>query len=117
MKKRTSYQCPLLMIEYAHLCSFAMISPSEIRRIAALAHLELTEVEVEKFSKELSDILDFFTMLQEVNTDGVEPTAQITGLQNVERPDTVQNSDIAAALLACSPNQIIASQIAVKAVL
>ncbi len=93
-----------------------MISPAEIRRIAALANLELTEAEVSKFSGELSEILDFFTKLQEVNTEGVEPTAQITGLENITRGDEVKNSELAARLLECSPNPIVKSQIAVKAV-
>jgi len=93
-----------------------MISADEIRRIAALAHLELTAAEVTKFSKELSEILDFFAKLQEVNTEGIEPTAQITGLNNVTRDDVVRNSEIAEKLLKCSPNPVVRSQISVKAV-
>jgi len=93
-----------------------MISAAEIRRIAALANLELTPEEVAKFAHELSDILDFFSALQEVNTEGVEPTAQITGLKNITGADTKEDCACSEALLNSAPNPIQKDQIAVKAV-
>ncbi len=59
----------------------------DIKHIAKLARLGLTEKERKKFQKELSAVLDFVEKLNEVKTEKVEPTAQVTGLENVSRPD------------------------------
>jgi aspartyl-tRNA(Asn)/glutamyl-tRNA(Gln) amidotransferase subunit C len=83
-----------------------MISEKEVRHIAKLAKLELTESEVKKFSGELSDILDFFKVLQKVKTDKVEETAQVTGLLNVSRSDEIVVDGNETALLECTPHKI-----------
>lgn len=59
----------------------------DIKHIAKLARIKLTEKEEEKFSKELSSVLDFINQLNEVDTSKVEPAYQITGLVNSFRPD------------------------------
>jgi aspartyl-tRNA(Asn)/glutamyl-tRNA(Gln) amidotransferase subunit C len=59
----------------------------DINHIAKLARLGLTEREKKRFKKELSAILDFVSQLNKVKTDKVEPTAQVTGLDNVVRQD------------------------------
>ncbi len=64
-----------------------MLSDSEVRKIAKLARIELNEKEVEKFKDELSSMLDFVKKLNEINTDGIEPLYQTTGLVNSTRPD------------------------------
>ncbi len=64
-----------------------MISKKEVEYVAKLARLGLTEKEKVKFTKDLSAILDFVKKLDEVKTDKVEPTAQVTGLENVTRKD------------------------------
>ena len=64
-----------------------MISKKEVKHIAKLARINLTEKEEEKFSKELSSILDFVNQLNKLDTKGVEPLAQVTGLKNVMRED------------------------------
>ncbi|MBI2003639.1 MAG: Asp-tRNA(Asn)/Glu-tRNA(Gln) amidotransferase subunit GatC [Parcubacteria group bacterium] len=63
------------------------ISIKDVERIAKLARLGLSEPEKKKYSKELSKILDYFEKLKEVNTGGIEPTAQVTGLTNTFRKD------------------------------
>lgn len=50
-----------------------MIKKEEVQRIAKLARLALTEKEEEKFQKDLSSILDYFNLLQEVDVSKVEP--------------------------------------------
>ena len=94
-----------------------MLSEEEIKKIATLARLELTPEQMKKFSKELTEILDFFEQLQEVNTDGTEPTAQITGLQKVLRPDEVKDCEVSEQLLKASPNSIENNHITVNSVL
>lgn len=90
----------------------ASLSPKDIRHIAKLTRLQLREEEVEKFGKELSAILAYVEKLQEVNTKGVEPTAQVTGLNSVFRHDEIIASDSAPdALLNCSPLLIVDRQI------
>ena len=64
-----------------------MLTDSEIKKIAKLARIELSDIEIEKFKSELSSILDFVKKLNEVNTDRIEPLYQTTGLVNSVRTD------------------------------
>lgn len=64
-----------------------MISKEEVKRIANLARIEISSEEEDKFSKELSSILDFVNQLNQVDTSNVEPLAQVTGLKDVVRKD------------------------------
>jgi aspartyl-tRNA(Asn)/glutamyl-tRNA(Gln) amidotransferase subunit C len=93
-----------------------MLSEDEIKKIALLSRLALSPEELQKYQKELSEILSFFEKLQEVSTDDSTPTAQVTGLENGLRQDIpireVQNQD----LLKCSPHAIIKSHISVPSV-
>lgn len=65
------------------------LTKEEVEKIALLARLGLTEAEKEKFAKQLSSILDYVNQLKEVDTTGIAPTAQVTGLENVMREDEV----------------------------
>jgi len=65
------------------------LTKKEIEHIAKLARLDLTEAELDKYGGQLEGILGYIDMLKEVDTAGVEPTAQVTGLQNVLREDAV----------------------------
>ena len=58
-----------------------------IKHIASLARLNLTEKEVEKMKTELSSILGYVEQLNNVNTEGVEPLYQTSGLINSMRED------------------------------
>jgi aspartyl-tRNA(Asn)/glutamyl-tRNA(Gln) amidotransferase subunit C len=59
----------------------------DIKHIAKLARIKLTEKEEEKFEKELSSVLDFINQLNKVDTSKVDPAYQITGLVNSFRED------------------------------
>ena len=63
------------------------IDEAQVRHIAALARISLTDAEVETFGRQLSDILDQFEILQNLETDDVAPTAHVAGLDNVLRDD------------------------------
>ncbi|MBU0459088.1 Asp-tRNA(Asn)/Glu-tRNA(Gln) amidotransferase subunit GatC [Patescibacteria group bacterium] len=80
------------------------LTPDEVRHIAKLARLNLSDKEVEKFAPQLSAIIDYIGQLSEVDTKNIEPTAQVTGLTNSFREDKVTeqltNPD---ALLETSP--------------
>ena len=100
------------------ILSMSKLTPEQVKKIAMLARLELTEAEVEKFSGQLTNILEWVEMLNQLDTDGVEPTAQVTGLVNVSEPDEVQNYvENKEELLECTPLEVKARQILVKSVL
>ena len=69
------------------------LTKQEVLHIAKLARLELKDEEVEKFRTQLSSILEYVGQLSKVDTQGVEPIAQITGLQNILREDLVRNCE------------------------
>lgn len=62
-------------------------SAADIRKLARLCRLRLTDEEVTKYQDELSAILAYVEQLQDVDVAGLEPTNQVTGLQNVVRID------------------------------
>lgn len=65
------------------------LTRDQVIRLAALSKLHLTESEIKKFQAELSRILDYVDMLDNVDVSGLEPTYQVTGLENVMREDEV----------------------------
>ena|SRR3989338_3610556 len=69
------------------------LSKDDVLNIAKLARLHLTDEEVLKYQRELSAILDYVSQLSEVDTTGVEPTAQVTGLINRLRQDEAAPAD------------------------
>ena len=77
----------------------------QVQHIALLALLGLTEAEIEKFSLQLSDILDNFEILNEVDTSNVTPATQAVYLQNVLREDEAANSYPQADILANAPEE------------
>lgn len=79
------------------------ISSDEVRHIAHLARIGLTEEEVERFRGELSSILAHCEALAAIDTDGVPPTAQSFDLANVERPDVAEPSAPREAVLRNAP--------------
>ena len=70
-------------------------------RIAELAKLELTEAEVQLFTRQLEDILQYVAKIQEVNVAGVEPLLHPLDLKTPLRPD--QPSSGPSKILACAP--------------
>lgn len=69
-----------------------MLTKEQVQHLAKLARLELSGADISKFQKQLSAILDYVAQLQEVDTKGVEPTAQVTGLENIARLDVADNA-------------------------
>jgi aspartyl-tRNA(Asn)/glutamyl-tRNA(Gln) amidotransferase subunit C len=66
------------------------LSKEDVLKVAKLARIELTDQEVEKFQGQLSGVLTYIEQLQAVDTDDVPETAQVTGLENVSRPDAAK---------------------------
>jgi len=81
------------------------LSYEQVKHIAWLARLGLSEAETERFSLQLSDILENFEILKEVETESVPPATQTVPLQNVFREDKVANSYPQTEVLANAPNE------------
>ena len=90
-----------------------MLSEEQVRHIAKLAKLELSNEEVRKFAGQLTNVLEYIDVLNEVDTEGVEPTSQVTGLTNVTEGDDKVNCPHAKELLDCSSLPKVRGQIRV----
>lgn len=67
------------------------LSRDDVLKLAALSKLRLGDDEVEKLQSELTEILNYVEILNEVDTSGLQPTYQVTGLTNVTREDEVKD--------------------------
>lgn len=65
------------------------LSLDEVKHVAKLANLELSDEELEIFRPQLSSIVDLIDQLQKLNTESEQMTAQVTGLVNIFREDTI----------------------------
>lgn len=82
------------------------ISTDDVRHLAALSNLQLSDDEVTALQLDLGNILTYIEQLGSLDTSHVEPTYQVTGLENVWRDDTVQESTVTREdLLALAPEQ------------
>jgi len=81
------------------------LSREEVAHIAALARMGMSEAEIEKAREQLSNIIENFDVLKEIDTTGVPPTAQSINLQNVMREDVARDSLTAEEVLANAPDR------------
>lgn len=77
----------------------------QVKHIAWLARLALSQDEIEIFSLQLSNILENFEILQQVDTTNVPPTTQTNPLQNIFREDEAAKSYPQNEILANAPKQ------------
>ena len=68
------------------------ISKDEVRTVAHLARIGLSDKEIEHFQGQLEGILGYIDKLKGLNVDAIAPTAHVLDLKNVQRPDTPQPS-------------------------
>lgn len=66
------------------------ISLNEVKHVANLARLEISEEEAERFQHQLGSIIEFAEALNEVDTSNVEPTSHVLDIKNVLREDVPQ---------------------------
>ena len=81
------------------------ISNEEVKHIAKLAKLSLSDDEVEKFSTELGQIAEFVNQLNEVDISGIEPTAHVVDKKNVFRKDEMKDSFPREQILKNAPSK------------
>jgi aspartyl-tRNA(Asn)/glutamyl-tRNA(Gln) amidotransferase subunit C len=81
------------------------LSADEVRKVADLARLELSDAELDPMARQLSAIIDYINQLQQVNTDGVEPLAHALDVHDVFRDDAPAPSLSEDAALANAPSR------------
>ena len=79
------------------------ISADDVRKVAKLARLDLTEDKIATYTGQLERILDYVDHLQAVDTDGVPATTRAVEVVNVTREDTVVATDVREQLLNEAP--------------
>ncbi|HYE60007.1 MAG TPA: Asp-tRNA(Asn)/Glu-tRNA(Gln) amidotransferase subunit GatC [Candidatus Kapabacteria bacterium] len=84
------------------------LSLRDIEQVATLARLNLTEEEKKRYADQISSVLAYIEMLQEVDTVGVPETCQVTGLEDVMREDVVevQRSEVRKKIIASFPEKV-----------
>lgn len=93
------------------------ITNDDVQHLARLSNLQLTDDEVSSLQGDLENILGYIEQLSELDTSGVEPTYQVTDLQNVWREDEVDTYGLGKADLLKSAPDAEADQIKVPKVL
>ncbi len=80
------------------------LTQNEVEHIANLARLNLTDDEKSRFQQQLSSILDFVAMLQELDTSAIQPTSDILPVECPQRPDEPKPSLLTSELLKNAPD-------------
>jgi len=81
------------------------ISLEQVRHVARLARLELAPAEEQRLQAEMSEMLGYVDKLNELDTGGVKPTAQVGEAGTPMRDDEVTNRPAAEAMLANAPSR------------
>jgi aspartyl-tRNA(Asn)/glutamyl-tRNA(Gln) amidotransferase subunit C len=81
------------------------LTPEEVRHIATLARVGVSDEDVRRFQEQLSQILDYFQVLNAIDTTDVPPTAHTLPLHNVMRDDTEGESLSQEEALANAPQR------------
>ncbi len=74
-----------------------------IEYVGILAKLELSDEEKEQAKKDMGNMLNYIDMLNDLDTDGVEPMSHVFPVHNVFREDVVENTDEREKILANAP--------------
>lgn len=82
-----------------------IIDDATIDYVGILAKLSLSPEEKEQAKKDMANMLDYIDMLNELNTDGVEPMSHVFAVSNVFREDVVNNGDDRDNILANAPEE------------
>lgn len=93
------------------MADMTQISKDDVQHLAQLSSLQLSDDEIDGLQKDIGNILDYVNQLSELDTTGVEPTYQVTDLENIWRADVVDDyginrDDLIALAPASDKNQI-----------
>lgn len=73
--------------------NMSKLTKKDVQHVADLSNLKLSDSEIKKITPQLDKIIEFVGILSEVDTHGVVPTSQTTGLTNVLRDDIVKTDE------------------------
>ena len=93
------------------------VSREDVQHLAQLSSLALSDDEISALQTDIGNILDYVEELQKLDTSGVEPTYQVTDLENVWRNDEVDDYGITTADLIDLAPESLDNQIKVPKVL
>lgn len=93
----------LLHSQAVFVYNLLMLTKDDVQKIATLARIGLTDQELERFTRDLSAVLDYVAELQSIDVEGVEEVSQVTGLVNVQRKDEAVVTEDREDLLASAP--------------
>ena len=79
------------------------VSLDEVRHLATLSEINLSDQELTSLTTDIDNIINYINQLDELDTEGVEPTFQLTGLSNVWREDTIESQLPREELLKLAP--------------
>ena len=82
------------------------VSKNDVAHLAALSSINLSHEELSALTVDLENIIGYIEQLQELDTSGVEPTYQLTGLSNVWRNDDIKPQLEREKLLQLAPDQL-----------
>jgi aspartyl-tRNA(Asn)/glutamyl-tRNA(Gln) amidotransferase subunit C len=99
------YTCLAASLWRALLEADMSLSLDQVRWVAQLARLQLSDAELESMTRQLSAIVEYVNQLQQVNTEGVEPLSHALPIQNVFREDELKPSLPVDAALANAPDR------------
>ncbi len=71
------------------------VNQDTIKYLASLSNFALTDSEADRLESDLGEIIKYISQLDELDTDGVEPTYQVFEMENVWRPDEISEQDAA----------------------
>ena len=80
-----------------------MIGKEDVKHVAKLARLELTEEEIDKYSRQLDEIIKYVEQMNEVDTTGIEPMPHPIPVYNVMREDVVKYEHTKEEMMANAP--------------
>ena len=93
------------------------IEREDILHLAKLSNFSVTEDEISSLKKDLGEIVKYISQLDELNTDGLEPTYQVFEMENVWRDDEVLEQDASREELLALSKEVVDNQIKVPKVL
>lgn len=81
------------------------IDREAVRHVADLCRIGMDEIEMDRYVDELNEVLKFMAKLEELDTNGIEPTVHVLPIQNVFRQDNVMEGLDVEDVLANAPDR------------
>lgn len=82
-----------------------MLSKEEVKHISTLARIGMSDEDLERFSHDLTAILDWVKQLEEVDTEGAVPMSQVAGVSNISRDDVSGEFSNKAGIVGLFPEE------------